>query len=390
MASTVATSLTIDTQGLDNVHDSAGSGESSPNHSPSNKGVRKVGSYPSLHTVEEHAADTQTDHIAVLGQLNASVALPRMDLGRTSVSFNTNSSQLNLKSLFRVSKYPGGSSPANISPAQAVNPIAQQLGRACYSLEVDVVERMLQAGVDFSSAVDADGNLAIHYAAIAVEADDHDNIFSSSSNSNKPSSSSGWLCCGKPVADEKQRQWQSQSKVAQVRWTLGGAGKHSLQPWAQAVAGNAAHLHCGTAQDSSCAGGSQHRRSTAQHNALSRCRHGHVRLMHIASGITITLHTHIQPHHPPPVILHSQPSLTPCPAPPPGPGHQSAGRRRRRHQRPQRQQPHPPHAGHPGRQHTRSSAPGPAALGGPQRHRLTRAQPPDRGCPGPEPPRPGT
>lgn len=246
MASAVATSLTIDTQGLDNVHDSAGSGDSSPNHSPSNKVLRKVGSYPSLHTVEEHAADTQADHIAVLGKLNASAALPRVDLGRASVSFNTNSSQLNLKSLFRVSKYPGGSSPANISPTQAVDPIVQQLGRACYSLEVDVVERMLQAGVDFSSAVDADGNLAIHYAAIAVEARDHDNIFSSSSNSKKPSSSSscGWLCCGKTVADEKQRQWQSQSKVAQVRChPLLCCQAPSLQHWAVA-----AHLHGATGQ----------------------------------------------------------------------------------------------------------------------------------------------
>jgi hypothetical protein len=216
MAPMVATNLTIETQGLGTVHDSAGSGESSPSHSPNSKGVRKVASFHALHTVEENKADTQADNNEVLSKLNDLNVPPRKELGRSSVSFNTTSAQLNLNSLFRVSKYPG-SSPASTTPSQAVDPIVQQLGRACYSLEVDVVDRMLQAGVDHSSAVDADGNLAIHYAAIAVECDDVNNIgFSNASSSSSKHRGRGWLCCGNPVTDEKQRQWQGQSKVAQV------------------------------------------------------------------------------------------------------------------------------------------------------------------------------
>jgi hypothetical protein len=58
-------------------------------------------------------------------------------LARQSISFNSTSSQLNIPSLFRVSCRPGVSSSAPPKAGAAhFDPLSQQLGKACYGLEV--------------------------------------------------------------------------------------------------------------------------------------------------------------------------------------------------------------------------------------------------------------
>jgi hypothetical protein len=83
---------------------------------------------------------------------------------------------------------------------------------------VAAVERMLEAGAAHSSAADQDGNLPMHYAAIATEQD------GSSSEVELSSGGGGGLlgCCRRPAAYEQGGVEGAQSRVGQV---CRGAGR---------------------------------------------------------------------------------------------------------------------------------------------------------------------